>query len=133
MGSRFSLRIILITVAFFLFIAWEQEGLAKAHYTSALRLRVFKEKVEAPDFALPDLNGRKVRLKDLRGNGVFVNFWATWCPPCRREMPSRENLQLLFPDPAAGSCSRPIVSCALGSAAQVRSGSLSFSFLISGC
>lgn len=46
----------------------------------------------APDFALPDLAGGTVRLSDLRGKVVFLNFWATWCPPCKVEMPSMEAL-----------------------------------------
>ena len=40
-----------------------------------------------PDFALVDLDGSTVRLSDLAGHGLILNFWATWCPPCRREMP----------------------------------------------
>lgn len=44
----------------------------------------------APDFALRDLEGRVVRLSDFHGRAVLLNFWATWCPPCRREMPSME-------------------------------------------
>ncbi len=46
----------------------------------------------APDFTLKDFAGKPVALADLRGKVVIVNFWATWCPPCREEMPSMEQL-----------------------------------------
>ncbi len=41
----------------------------------------------APDFTLEDLTGQKVSLSSFRGKPVFLNFWASWCPPCRQEMP----------------------------------------------
>jgi len=46
----------------------------------------------APDFAVPDLQGQAIRLSGLRGQVVLLNLWATWCPPCRDEMPSMERL-----------------------------------------
>jgi peroxiredoxin len=50
------------------------------------------------DFVLNDMQGKAWRLKDLRGQVVLLNFWATWCPPCRKEMPDLEALYLRFKD-----------------------------------
>ncbi|GAB3800328.1 redoxin domain-containing protein [Virgibacillus kimchii] len=44
----------------------------------------------APDFQLNTLHGDKAKLSDYRGSRVMINFWATWCPPCRAEMPDME-------------------------------------------
>jgi len=54
--------------------------------------RPLQEGRPAPDFSFPDLNGNEVSLSDHRGSVVLVNIWATWCPPCRDEMPSMQKL-----------------------------------------
>jgi len=46
----------------------------------------------AEDFTLPDIDGGKISLSDYRGKVVFLNFFATWCPPCMEEMPSMQTL-----------------------------------------
>ena len=51
-----------------------------------------KEKIEALDFTLYDQYGKEHKLSDYRGKKIFLNFWATWCPPCRGEMPHIEEL-----------------------------------------
>jgi len=51
-----------------------------------------KTSAPAPDFELTDLTGRPVRLQDFRGRVVLLNFWATWCVPCRDEIPAMETL-----------------------------------------
>lgn len=48
----------------------------------------------APDIELTDYNKNELKLSELRGSVVFVNFWATWCPPCVDEIPSIERLSL---------------------------------------
>lgn len=67
---------------------------------AALAVHRPPEALEAPDFTLPDVDGRPVRLRELRGKLVFLNFWATWCPPCRLEMPSMERLYQTFKETA---------------------------------
>lgn len=80
MADRRGLKIGLATAALGLVAVF---GLAALHRrTPAL----------APDFAVPDLAGQAVRLSGLRGQVVLVNLWATWCPPCREEMPSMQKL-----------------------------------------
>ena len=46
----------------------------------------------APDFTLPDMAGKNQQLSDYRGKVIFLNFWATWCKPCKEEMPSMQVL-----------------------------------------
>jgi len=52
----------------------------------------------APDFTLKTLDGKKISLSDLKGKVVLVNFWATWCPPCREEMPLFERVYRKYKD-----------------------------------
>lgn len=52
----------------------------------------------APDFELVDLEGNKHRLSDYKGEGVFLNFWGSWCGPCKTEMPYMENQYREFED-----------------------------------
>jgi thiol-disulfide isomerase/thioredoxin len=52
----------------------------------------------APDFTLPTLSGAPIRLAELRGKVVLLNFWATWCVPCRTEMPSLDALYQQYQD-----------------------------------
>jgi peroxiredoxin len=65
---------------------------------AALDVDLPKEAVGAPDFSLPDVTGKMVRLKDFRGKVVFMNFFATWCVPCREEMPAMERLYRTYKD-----------------------------------
>lgn len=52
-----------------------------------------EEGQQAPDFTLKTLSGESSSLSDVRGKKVLLNFWATWCKPCRQEMPAMEELQ----------------------------------------
>ncbi len=59
---------------------------------AALQIQTPTQKLQAMDFTVTDLKGNQVKLSDYRGKVVFLNFWATWCPWCVKEMPSMETL-----------------------------------------
>ena len=84
------------SLAFLLALAWPV--CAGTDPPRALRLQAPNESVEAPAFSLPDLTGKKIQLKDYRGKLVFLNFFATWCGPCREEMPGMERLFRAYRD-----------------------------------
>jgi peroxiredoxin len=67
--------------------------------SAPLRNPAFSEtKQEAPDFTLNDIDGRPVSLADYRGKVVILDFWAPWCPPCKREIPDLISLQEQYAD-----------------------------------
>jgi thiol-disulfide isomerase/thioredoxin len=65
----------------------------RASLASAVRSSLSFNGQMAPDFALESLDGKTVRLSDFHGKAVLLNFWATWCGPCKIEMPWFEQLQ----------------------------------------
>jgi len=83
---------------------WNGEVLAETariqvvNYKLVPNLEAMKDQSAAPDFTLRDIQGKKVALKDFRGKLVFLNFWASWCAPCREEMPAMERLYQEFKD-----------------------------------
>lgn len=84
--SRFTWTLLLIG-AFFLGVAWilySREPVEEINLTSAEAPAVG---YRAPDFTLQTLSGESFTLSDQQGQPVVLNFWATWCPPCRAEIP----------------------------------------------
>jgi len=65
--------------------------------SNPLDLVFFQKSIPAPAFRLPVFGGKTLGLEDLRGRYVLLNFWATWCPPCVKEMPSMQRLQDALP------------------------------------
>ena len=53
---------------------------------------------KAPDFTLADMKGAKISLREFKGKVVLLNFWATWCPPCKAEIPSMNRAFRMFSD-----------------------------------
>lgn len=70
---------------------------AQSGKRSTLERGVVKVGDEAPNFTLRDLTGKVMSLSQFRGKVILLNFWATWCGPCRIEMPAMEQLYQTFP------------------------------------
>lgn len=58
----------------------------------------FSSNSEAPDFALKTLDNKEIQLSNLKGKGVIINFWGSWCKPCEKEMPALENTYKWYKD-----------------------------------
>jgi len=70
---------------------------------------------KAPDFVLKDINGERIRLSSLNGNVVVLNFWAIWCPTCKRDLASLNRLSSLY-----GERDIAVISIALGNPSAVK-------------
>jgi peroxiredoxin len=76
-----------------------QASVGAPQFAAAMsKLEADDAKRQQADFTLTDLHGKAWNLKELRGKVVLLNFWATWCPPCRKEMPDLETLYVRFKD-----------------------------------
>jgi peroxiredoxin len=76
-----------------------QVSLDAPQYAAAMaKLEQDDQRRQTVDFTLTDLQGKSWTLRDLKGKVVLVNFWATWCPPCRKEMPDLQTLYERFKD-----------------------------------
>lgn len=84
-------RVIYITILFAA-LAWVFVSTDRTGTSTAGEIPAPREGFLAPDFSLQTLEGETVTLSDLRGQAVLVNLWATWCPPCRAEMPAMQKL-----------------------------------------
>jgi len=84
----------------------------------------------APDFELSTLDGGKIRLSELRGKGVLINFWASWCKPCRDEMPAIQRVYDLHKDKGLEVLAVNIAETAVTVDGFVRHLDLSFPILL---
>ncbi len=94
-GKPLLISLSVLFIFLLLVLDFPAEGREEDLYTK-IRISQIKGGKRAPDFSLPDLQGRKVGLKQFRGKIVLLNFWATWCGPCKEEMPFLEILHKQF-------------------------------------
>lgn len=89
-------RVIMRSIILLLMIA--AIGYTLYNNATAEDVSVLKVGDKAPDFKLVDLEGESHQLSDYKGQGVFLNFWGTWCKPCAKEMPAMDRQYEVFKD-----------------------------------
>jgi peroxiredoxin len=88
----FSIAVLILGIAWISFAANYLEIPTDGHTTAP------KEGFQAPDISLETMSGNHLKLSDLRGDAVLVNFWASWCLPCRSEMPAMQKVYDAYKD-----------------------------------
>jgi len=93
-----STRRILLSITLVLGFAWIFISADKSGTSTSGKIPAPQQGFLAPDFELQTTTGETVKLSNLHGQAVLVNLWATWCPPCRAEMPAIESIYEEYKD-----------------------------------
>ncbi len=96
--SRFTLILVLVLALSGLWVVYTSIFLPSP--AAAIQAAAPREGFSAPDFTVTTYEGETIRLSELRGTVVFLNFWTSWCPPCKEEMPAIQQLHDLSPETA---------------------------------
>lgn len=83
-------RLFFYIAILFLGLVWIGLSAVPAGNTTSGQIPAPRQGFLAPDFSLTTLNGETLTLSELRGRPVLINFWASWCPPCKAEMPAMQ-------------------------------------------